>query len=173
MSRSYPMTCEQSLIHASDTDFTELGAAQGTWNVVSFLIKNSRTIIELQTNFQVRSQFDNVLFEHAEASGVETFQQTKVTSIKFSGSRPTEAEYTQANGSSGTIKFDYLIDASGRNGIMSIKYLKNRQINNSLKNIAYWGYWKNGGIYKPGTNRHNAPLFQALTGERTFYTYHH
>jgi hypothetical protein len=40
------------------------------------------------------------------------------------------------------IKFEYLIDASGRNGIKSNKYLKNRSFNEGLKNIANWTYWK-------------------------------
>lgn len=48
---------------------------------------------------------------------------------------------------------------------MSMKYLKNRRMNTALKNLASWGYWKNGGVYMPGTSRENAPYFQALTGE--------
>lgn len=38
-------------------------------------------------------------------------------------------------------------------------------MNQSLKNVACWGYW-NGDLkmYKPGTGRENAPWFEALTG---------
>jgi flavine halogenase len=65
----------------------------------------------------------------------------------------------------GTTTFDYLIDATGRAGIMSTKYLKNRHFNVSLKNVAVWGYWNGVDIYGVGTNRKGAPWFEALTGE--------
>jgi flavine halogenase len=65
----------------------------------------------------------------------------------------------------GTTTFDYLIDATGRAGIMSTKYLKNRHFNVSLKNVAIWGYWNNVDSYGVGTNRQGAPWFEALTGK--------
>jgi hypothetical protein len=58
-----------------------------------------------------------------------------------------------------------MIDASGRAGILSTSYLKNRHFNASLKNIAMWGYWKNVGCYGIGMSREGAPWFEALTGE--------
>ena len=69
------------------------------------------------------------------------------------------------SGDKATIIFDYLIDASGRNGIVSNKYLRNRNMNESLKNVACWSYWKGGGVWMSGTNRENAPYFEALTGK--------
>ena len=68
----------------------------------------------------------------------------------------------------GTTTFDYLIDATGRSGIMSTKYLKNRHFNVSLKNVAFWGYWVDVDTYGVGTNRQGAPWFEALTGEHLF-----
>jgi hypothetical protein len=65
----------------------------------------------------------------------------------------------------GTTTFDYLIDATGRAGIMSTKYLKNRHFNVSLKNVAVWGYWVDVDSYGVGTKRQGAPWFEALTGE--------
>ena len=65
----------------------------------------------------------------------------------------------------GTTTFDYLIDATGRAGIMSTKYLKNRHFNVSLKNVAFWGYWVDVDTYGVGTKRQGAPWFEALTGE--------
>ena len=47
---------------------------------------------------------------------------------------------------------------------MSTKYLKNREFNASLKNIATWGYWRNAGAYGVGTDRENVPYFEALRG---------
>ena len=64
----------------------------------------------------------------------------------------------------GTIAFNYLVDATGRAGLMSTKYLKNRRFTESLKNIAVWGYWTGVGSYGEGTERAGAPWFEALTG---------
>lgn len=74
----------------------------------------------------------------------------------------------------GVTTFDYLIDATGRSGILSTRYFKDRHYNASLKNIAIWGYWRNVGVYGNGTPRHGAPWFEALTGKfNLFCSYRH
>lgn len=151
-----------------DTDFIGINPDNGAWNVVSrpviFHLSHSPT----DHNAQIRSEFDEILFRHAEESGAKVFEQRKVTSLEFAvpefKSRPTSAVYKNPDGTIGEISFDFLVDASGRNGIMSTRYLKNRQMNASLKNIACWGYWTGCETYMPGTSRHNAPWFEALTG---------
>ena len=145
----------------SDTSFTELaGAGNHAWNVV-------------------RSEADDLMFRHAGKLGAEMFDGVKVNSIEFappsevnedknSGpmdfGRPVSASWSRKDGSSGQIKFDYLVDASGRAGIVSTKYLKNRKTNQGLKNIANWGYWKGTGEYGIGTPRQGQPIFEALSG---------
>ncbi|KAG6887682.1 Flavin-dependent halogenase armH2, partial [Termitomyces sp. T32_za158] len=128
------------------TDFVELDPENIAWNVI-------------------RSEFDNLLLRHAVATGVKVFEGHKVTDIKFSGERPVSAIYETDDGISKEIQFDYLVDASGRTGLLCTKYLKNRRFNSSLKNMAFWGYWRGGGRYSPGTTRENAPWFEALTDE--------
>ena len=123
------------------------------------------------------------MFKHAGKCGAEVFDGVKVNSIEFvpptnpdakldSGipdpGRPVSASWSRKDGSSGQIKFDYLVDASGRAGIVSTKYLKNRKNNQGLKNIANWGYWKGAADYAPGTNRQGQPLFEALSGNFLF-----
>lgn len=71
----------------------------------------------------------------------------------------------------GTTTFTHIIDATGRAGILSTRYLKNRHYNASLKNIAVWGYWKNVGTYGVGSSREGAPWFEALTGTQTALTH--
>lgn len=135
-----------------DTDFTAAyGADQYVWNVL-------------------RSESDDILFRHAEKNGAKVFDGVKVTSVAFeedtnSSSQPIRATYSRkADGSSGEITFQYIVDASGRAGLLSTKYLKNRSFNKSLKNIAWWGYWHGTSPYAPGTPRENAPFFEALQG---------
>ena len=76
------------------------------------------------------------------------------------------ANWTRKKGQNGTIKFDYLVDASGRAGIVSTKYMKNRHFNQGLKNVATWSYWKGVTPYGMGSEREGAPLFEALSGIR-------
>ncbi|KAG5636049.1 hypothetical protein H0H81_009245 [Sphagnurus paluster] len=131
---------------------------------------------------------------HSRTSGASVYELTKVKSISFSAEEPDkpvsvtwshtpppepisppisraasersfgEDERTQAS-VTGLTTFEYIIDATGRAGIISTKYLKNRHFNASLKNIAVWGYWTNTGVYGVGTHKEGAPWFEALTGE--------
>ena len=132
---------------------------------------------------------------HARTCGASIYEQTKVTSISFSDtdpSQPVSVTWTHTPPSSplspsdppvtssqpsqsitGSTTFTHLIDASGRAGIMSTKYLKNRKFTESLKNVAVWGYWTNVGSYGVGTPRQGAPWFEALTGMILLYICHH
>ncbi|KAF8736524.1 hypothetical protein AX14_014424 [Amanita brunnescens Koide BX004] len=161
------------------TDFIALGLNNNAWNVV-------------------RSDFDQMLLNHARSCGVSVYERTKVESISFCDRDPTKpifatwshtsppappsppstpshsprrpcAELTgdlsTSTSTRGVTKFSYLIDATGRAGIMSTRYLKNRRFNASLRNVAVWGYWTDVGVYGKGTTREGAPWFEALTDE--------
>lgn len=108
------------------------------------------------------------MLRYAERVGAKVFEETKVTLLEWveegGGGRPVAAYWKNKAGQEGKISFDYVVDASGRAGIISTKYLKNRDFNSTLKNVAVWGYWKNAGKYLPGTPRENSPLFEALAG---------
>ncbi|KAL2045917.1 hypothetical protein ABVK25_011938 [Lepraria finkii] len=142
------------------TDYVAAGGPEAyTWNVV-------------------RSESDDLTFRHAGKMGAKIFDGVKIESIDFSGDsgikvpeggkvanlgRPVSADWKRKDGTTGSIKFEYVIDASGRAGIVSNKYYKNRKFNQGLKNVAQWGYWENTGVYAEGTRRHNQPFFEALT----------
>ncbi len=142
-----------------DTDFVAAGGPNGySWNVV-------------------RSEADDLMFRHAGKSGAKIFDGVKVNTIDFlpldsktmgsEGSdlgRPVSAAWSKKDGSSGTIEFEYIVDASGRAGIVSTKYLKNRRYNQGLKNVASWGYWKGASQYGVGTPKEGQPYFEALEG---------
>lgn len=153
---------------------------------------------------QVRSEFDQMMLNHARSCGVAVYEKTRVDAVDFSpsdSSRPVSVSWSHtppprpitppaspigsrfssflrgsppsANHSlvdkepdqvRGTTAFTHIIDATGRAGILSTRYLKNRHYNASLKNIAVWAYWKNAGRYGIGTSREGSPWFEALTG---------
>ncbi|GLA43656.1 hypothetical protein AnigIFM63309_001587 [Aspergillus niger] len=76
--------------------------------------------------------------------------------------RPVSVTWVRKDGSSGSIALKYLVDASGRNGILSTKYLKNRKFNDNFKNVANWAYWKTDNLYGLGTHMEGSPYFEAL-----------
>lgn len=159
----------------------------------------------LLTRFiQVRSEFDQILLNHARSCGVSVYEKTRVESVQFSAADPerpvsvswshtpppqpitppaspilsTFSSFLRRSPSpirpqtdkgveqiQGSTSFTHIIDATGRAGILSTRYLKNRHYNASLKNIAVWGYWSNVGKYGVGTSREGAPWFEALTGK--------
>lgn len=133
----------------------------------------------------IRSEADEILFRHAGASGAKIFDSVKVNAVEFDTSngpamdshadpalpnpgRPISATYTKkTDGTTGEIKFDYIVDATGRVGLLNTKYLKNRQYNKGLKNVATWAYFKGAGKYGEGTKLENTPFFEALHGMLT------
>ncbi len=99
-------------------------------------------------SFQVvRSEFDHLLLEHARSQGVKVFEGIEIRSIIFDGERSRGATWAQVVGGSetGEISFDYLLDASGRAGVMAMRYLKNRHYHSAFQNVAIWGYWTGAG----------------------------
>lgn len=58
------------------------------------------------------------MLRHSAREGVKVFEETRVDSIKFEGdpatSRPVSASWTNKKGESGDIKFDWLVDCSGK-----------------------------------------------------------
>ncbi|KAF5387463.1 hypothetical protein D9757_007784 [Collybiopsis confluens] len=128
------------------TDFTALGPDFETFNVI-------------------RSEMDDMMLRHAEKQGTQVFEETRVNSIEFEGppdsSRPIAAEWVNKLGLSGKITFDWLVDATGRSGLMSTKYLKNRQKRENLWNVASWGYWNNVRLHEG--KKFGGAWFEALT----------
>ncbi|KAI2870978.1 hypothetical protein CBS115988_8925 [Aspergillus niger] len=104
--------------------------------------------------------------------GTLAFDGVKVTAIEFDPldesaiddhpGRPVSASWKAKDGRTGSISFDYLVDASGRAGIASTKYLKSRTYNSYLKNVASWGYWRGATPYGVGTSVEGQPYFEAL-----------
>lgn len=114
------------------------------------------------------------MFKHAGKSGAKIFDGVKVKTIDFVPDseapdlgRPVSATWSRKDGSSGVTKFEYLVDATGRAGLVSTKYLKNRKYNQGLKNVASWGYWKGASDYGVGTPAEGQPYFEALGGTST------
>lgn len=93
------------------------------------------------TNNLNRARFDKVLLEHAEDTGAEVLQEADVKKLILDGERVAGVEY-QHQGQRYTAKAPYVVDASGRAGLIS-KHFKLRKMNNRLQNVAVFQHYKN------------------------------
>lgn len=94
----------------------------------------------------VRSEFDQLLLEHAKSLGVRVHEGVTVRDVEFTGDRAAAARWVRTDDPSvdGRISFDYLIDASGRGGVLAARHFKNRRFHDVFKNVAAWAYWAGG-----------------------------
>jgi flavin-dependent dehydrogenase len=96
-----------------------------------------------------RADFDQVLLDHAASQGVDVCQGATAKAVTFEGGRAVGAEWLHA-GRRHSGRFDFVVDASGRAGLLSAQHFKNRQPNDVFRNVAIWGYYQ-GGELLPGT----------------------
>jgi flavin-dependent dehydrogenase len=126
--------------------FQRKGGGYFSWGTDSWVLDFAP--LRYPYSFQVvRSEFDQLMLEHAKSQGVKVFEGTEIRSLSFDGDRPRSATWSQVVGGSdtGEISFDYLVDASGRAGVIAMHYLKNRRYHNAFQNVAIWGYWTGTG----------------------------
>ena len=96
-----------------------------------------------------RADFDHVLLAHAGSQGVAVTQDAQVKQVTFDGDRAVGAQWVH-NGRRHGAEFDFVVDASGRAGVLSAQHFKNRQAHDVFRNVAIWGYYQ-GGSLLPGT----------------------
>lgn len=93
--------------------------------------------------FQIRrSEFDQLLFEHARANGVDARERTRVRKIEFDASgRPQTVHATAADGGALTIRPRYLVDASGRDTFLGAK-LKLKKKSGEHQSAAIFSHFR-------------------------------
>ncbi|MBM9510734.1 NAD(P)/FAD-dependent oxidoreductase [Actinacidiphila acididurans] len=117
-------------------------------------------------SYQVdRAEFDHIMLRHAADCGAHVYEETAATAIGFDDGRPARAELRLPDGSTHTIGFDHLVDASGQSGLMSSRYLKNRRAEEAFANVAVGSYFRGATPYrdKDGVERVGAFFMEALT----------
>src|SRR6266481_4127078 len=90
-----------------------------------------------------RADYDEILLRNAADQGAEVIESATVKRVIFDGDRAVSAEWVKSGDDSqvNTVKFDYIIDASGRTGVLSQQHFKMRSQHAIFQNIAIWGYW--------------------------------
>ncbi|MDH6131231.1 flavin-dependent dehydrogenase [Kitasatospora sp. MAA4] len=90
-----------------------------------------------------RSEFDHLLLNNASDQGARVVQNAAVKRIVFEGDRPVAAEWVSGDAPDQlhTTSFDYVVDASGRAGVLTAQHFRNRTRHEVFRNVAIWGYW--------------------------------
>lgn len=89
-----------------------------------------------------RGEFDAVLLRHAQESGVSVRTGVHAGTVEFDGARPTAVHCRTKDGDVFVIDdFDFLVDASGRHGLLSSRHFGDRRSLQNLRNVAVWDYW--------------------------------
>ncbi|WP_369409578.1 NAD(P)/FAD-dependent oxidoreductase [Micromonospora carbonacea] len=94
-----------------------------------------------------RDDFDHVLLNNAAKQGATVIQNAEVKRVIFDGDRAVAAEWAEPDsGERRTTEFDFVVDASGRAGMIPARHFKHRRANDTFKNVAIWGYWDGGSL---------------------------
>jgi flavin-dependent dehydrogenase len=108
--------------------------------------------------FQVkREEFDQMLFEHARASGVDAREGVKVERVEVTGIGATVAHARDAGGNIFTLRARYLIDASGRDTLLG-NALKLKRKNDAHQSAAIFAHFR-GVERRPGDDAGNISIY--------------
>jgi flavin-dependent dehydrogenase len=116
-------------------------------------------------SYQVlRSEFDTILLRYADECGASVRERTAIVSVEFENGRPVAAVTRSADGKTGQISFDYMVDATGQSGLLSSRYFRNRHEEIAFANVAVGGYFRGARPYRhQGIERAGDFFMEALT----------
>ncbi|WP_280464784.1 NAD(P)/FAD-dependent oxidoreductase [Nocardia brasiliensis] len=120
------------------------------WRNDTWLLDWSKLVDVEAWSWQVeRAVFDEILLRNASEQGAEVIEQASVERVVFGdGDRPVAAEWTRAGeDETRTTTFDFLVDASGRNGVLSRHHFDMRKPHEVFQNTAVWSYWKGARLH--------------------------
>lgn len=121
--------------------FTVKRGAVFHWQDDRWLLDWSKLVDAEAWSWQVdRATYDDILLRNAAEQGATVIQSAAVRRVVFDGDRPVAAEWRQ-DGRDRTTTFDFLVDASGRTGVLANGHFGMRVRNESFENVGIWGYW--------------------------------
>ena len=89
-----------------------------------------------------RAIFDEVLLNNCKAQGATVLEGAKVDEVLFQDARACGVKWRLPDGTSGSTQCDYVVDASGRAGVLAVQRFANREMDERYRNVATWGYWQ-------------------------------
>jgi flavin-dependent dehydrogenase len=113
--------------------------------------------------FQVkREEFDQMLFEHARASGVDARENVKVEKVELGGVGNVVAHAKDASGAALVVRAKYLVDASGRDTLVG-NALKLKRKNDAHQSAAIFAHFR-GVEARPGDDAGNISIYNFAHG---------
>lgn len=114
-----------------------------------------RITSETSHAYQVeRSRFDQILLDHARHMGVDVREQHAVVDVIDDDGRVHGVTYTDAEGTRGTIRAQYVVDASGNKSRIHQRVGATREYSEFFRSLALFGYFE-GGKRLPEPNSGN------------------
>jgi len=114
-----------------------------------------------------RKEFDQMLLDHAAASGVEVRQQVAVREPLFDGSRAIGVLATGDDGKDEVIRAKVIVDASGQSALMSRRFALKR-IDPKLKNAAVFTRYR-GAVRDSGRDAGATIIFHTRDENSWFW----
>jgi flavin-dependent dehydrogenase len=115
-----------------------------------------------QTWQVVRSEFDQMMLDHAREHGVDVHEGVRVMDVLFEGDRAVGVKIKERAGTLRDVRAKVVVDASGQNGLISNR-LRLRVWDPILNKGAIWTYWQ--GAYRD-TGRDEGATMVLQTADR-------
>ncbi len=113
-----------------------------------------------------RSQFDQMMLDHARANGVEVHEQIGIDKVLFEGERAVGVQIVSKDGARADVQAKVVVDASGRACVIG-RQLGLRSPLPELRKASVWGYFV-GGKRLPGIDAGETTMF-LIPGGGWFY----
>ena len=95
-------------------------------------------------SYQVwRPLFDQILLENSRSLGVDVREGHRVVEVIWDGKRAAGVRFRKEDGHTGSIRADFVVDASGQAGLLS-RSLDLRRWDTFFQNLAVYGYFIGG-----------------------------
>ncbi len=106
-----------------------------------------------------RQDFDKMLYDHARECGAQAREGHEVVKIEQNGPRDTWLEVTTDDGGSYGIQARYVVDASGRDALLSAKR-KLRRKNPEHQSAAIFGHFRGAPNRRAGEDAGNISIYR-------------
>ena len=123
------------------------------WESDKWLLDWSKLVDPDAWSWQVnRADYDNILLRNASEQGAVVIEGANVQDIEFDGERAVSCRWSRRGDRDHvrTTSFDFLVDASGRTGVLSKRHFDMRTPHDLFQNVGIWGYWT-GASLLPGS----------------------
>jgi flavin-dependent dehydrogenase len=121
-----------------------------------------------QTWQVVRSEFDQMLLEHARENGVAAFEGVHVTEVLFEGDRAVGVTIAEKDGPRREVRAKVVVDASGQAAMLQNRF-KLRLWDPVLNKGAIWTYWE--GAYRDSGKDEGATIVIQTPDRKGWFWY--